>query len=878
MALGPGTRVGSYEIAESIGAGGMGEVYRASDRELKRDVAIKVLPQSFANDPERLARFQREAEMLAKLNHVNIAHIYGLEHADGTAALAMELVAGPTLAERIAEGPIPVDEVLGIARQITEALEAAHALGIVHRDLKPANIKLTPDGTVKVLDFGIAKSIERRTPSGPQAAEPTTPAMTETGVVLGTAAYMSPEQARGKLVDERADIWAFGCVLYEMLTGRMACGSDDPTGTVGSAPVRDAGLDALPSDVRQTINLCLQKDLKKRLADIRDVRLALEGAFATGVRGNSATLGRRARKAAFAAAVFATIAIAMSALWLLRETPPPALPETRLDIVTPRTDQPVSFALSPDGRQIVFVAFGERGPQLWLRSLATTIAQSLSGTEGARYPFWSPDGRSIGFFAEGALKRLDLGGGAPQSLAQINSGGRGAAWSRDGVIVFAPNPTSVLMRVPATGGPATAVTSLAQGQQSHRHPYMLPDGRRFLFYAQASPDAAGIYLGALDGNAATRLTPADGAAVYLRSGWLLWVTAGTLLAQQLDLTQPALTGDRVTLADGVEVDGFNRSAVSAAATGLVAYRTAEGSERQLTWLERSGAVRGRIGDPDPTLLDPRVSKDGRRVVVARTIQSNEDLWILDGARTSRFTFDAAVDQFPLWSPDGTRIVFRSTRTGSPDLYQKLASGGGAEERIVVSDQPKLPNSWSADGRFLLYSSLDPRTASDLWVASVAGEWASSVLLKTPFREAWAAFSPDGRWLAYHSDESGRDEIYVRPFIPPGEAGASVAAIGQWQVSTAGGTHATWRPDGQELYYLNPAGEMMSVPIRVIGDTLEPGAPVALFSARVFGGGVDAQQSRQYDVAADGHFLINMQLENADAPITLIQNWEPDAQR
>jgi len=347
------------------------------------------------------------------------------------------------------------------------------------------------------------------------------------------------------------------------------------------------------------------------------------------------------------------------------------------------------------------------------------------------------------------------------------------------------------------------------------------------------------------------------------------------VAQRLGLTQPALTGEPLTLADGVAVDGVNRSAISVAATGLVAYRTRERNQRQLTWVDRSGTARGSIGDPDASLLDPRVSTDGRRVIVARTLQSNEDLWLLDGTRTSRFTFDAAVDQFPLWSPDGTRIVFRSTRAGSPDLYQKFASGAGAEERLVVSDQPKFPNSWSANGRFLLYSSLDPQTSSDLWVAPVEGDRPPWVFLKTPFREAWAAFSPDGRWVAYHSDESGRDEIYVRPFAPPGSAGATG---GQWQVSTAGGTHAAWRPDGQELYYLSPAGEMMAAPIAVTGDMLEPGAPVVLFPAHIFGGGVDAQQSRQYDVAPEGRFLINMELDSADAPITLLQNWNPDARR
>ncbi len=394
----PGTRFGPYEVAALIGVGGMGEVYRATDTNLKRDVALKVLPETFVLNADRLARFQREAEVLGSLNHVNIAHIYGLERSDGVTALAMELVAGETLAERIAKSPIPVDEALSIARQIVEALEAAHALGIVHRDLKPANIKLRPDGAVKVLDFGIAKALNARAMSGPQTPALTTPAMTEAGVVLGTAAYMSPEQARGKPVDQRADIWAFGCVLYEMLTGQSPFGDEDVTVTLARVLERGADMSALPQaispDVRQTIKLCLQKDLKKRFADIRDVRLALEGAFETGpteTGSSAATLstprGRRGWMVTSAVAVLAMVAMAIPALQHLRETPPP---EVRLDIVTPATNDPNSFALSPDGRQIVFVAIGEGGAKLWLRSLATTTAQPLSGTETAVSPFWSP--------------------------------------------------------------------------------------------------------------------------------------------------------------------------------------------------------------------------------------------------------------------------------------------------------------------------------------------------------------------------------------------------------------------------------------------------------------------------------------------------------
>ena len=640
---------------------------------------------------------------------------------------------------------------------------------------------------------------------------------------------------------------------------------------------------------------------KQRIGDVQSVRLALEGAFETAApqtmapATSSAPRGRLAWITALAVAGVVIVALAVPTVRYLREAPPPAPPETRIDIVTPATDRPTHFALSPDGRQIVFVASGDGASRLWLRSLATTTAQPLAGTEGATLPFWSPDGRSIGFFAGTALKRLDVGaggGGAPQALALVVNGS-GGTWNADGVIVFTPNGASgPLSRVSATGGAVTAATTLGAQQTFHRFPYFLPDGRRFLFSAGGAPDTAGIYLGALDGGAPTRLTAADSAGVYLpekpgpaeasrEGGWLLWVRGGALVAQHLDVAQAALTGEPVTLADGVAVDfRFNRSAI-AVATGLVAYRTGAGGQRQLTWVDRLGMTRGTIGDPDATFINPRVSPDGNRVAVARTVQGDEDLWLLDGARTTRFTFDAASDGRSVWSPDGTRMVWRSNRTGGGDLYQGFTSGPGQEERLVTSDQQKTPTGWSADGHFLLYNSNDPQTDNDLWVVSMTGDRTPSVFLKTPFREWVGAFSPDGRWVAYQSNESGRSEIYVRPFVPPGAEGtATGAAGGQWQVqvSTAGGAYPVWRPDGKELYYLNPAGAMMAAPITVTGATLSPGTPVVLFRTRIVGGGEQEQQGRQYDVAPDGRFLINMELDSAAAPITLLMNWNPEAKK
>ncbi len=905
MALTPGTRLGVYEITAPLGEGGMGQVWRARDTKLDRDVAIKVLPEAFAHDAERLARFTREAKTLAALNHTNIAHIHGLEESGGLTALVMELVEGDDLSQRIARGAIPIDEALPIAKQIAEALEAAHEQGIIHRDLKPANIKVRADGTVKVLDFGLAKALDAH--ASPGAAEAmdsptiTSPAMTQAGMILGTAAYMAPEQARGKTVDRRADIWAFGAVLFEMLSGTRAFRGDDVTDTIVSVISKEPNWSAVPAAtparLRQLLTRCLKKDAKTRLQAIGDARVQLDellsgatddGASATPTTqaASASSSGRRPLLAALAAAAALIAAMAMPTLRHLRETPPPLPLETRTDINTPATDDPAGFALSPDGRQIVFVASGDGASRLWVRSLGATTAQPLAGTEGAHTPFWSPDARSLGFFASGALKRLDLAGGTAHTLSPATSPG-GGTWNADGAILFAPAGSGPLMRVSATGGEVTAVTSLGPQEQAHRFPQFLPDGRRFVFSVIGSPDRSGTYLGALDGSPPVRLT--DGTRGVVLSApprvtnaspdslWLLWVRGETLVAQRLDGSKAALTGDILTLADGITGSGerlqFRISRVSVSASGLVAYRQGVAGRQQLTWLDRAGKVAGPpAAAEERDLLDPALSPDGRRLAASRSVLGNSDVWLFDGARMSRVSFDAMADTVPVWSPDGTQIVFRSTRRGQMDIYQRAASGAGVDVPLVASGQAKAPTSWSTDGRFVLFMSNDPETQSDLWAIPMTGERTPFVILKTPFREAYGVFSPDGRWVAYHSNESGRYEVYVRPFVAP-SAHAGNAAAGPWQLSTAGGVYPVWRRDGREVYFLNPAGAMMAAPVGVTGATLDPGAPVALFPTRIFGGGVDEQQGRQYDVAPDGRFLINTVLDEAPAPITLIQNWK-----
>lgn len=554
------------------------------------------------------------------------------------------------------------------------------------------------------------------------------------------------------------------------------------------------------------------------------------------------------------------------------------LPETRLDIVTPATDFPDQFALSPDGRQIVFVAADDSGvSQLWLRSLATTTALPLAGTEGATAPFWSPDGRSIGFNTGTGLKRLDIGSGAPQTLSSIDSSS-GGSWGADNTLLVAATLVTPLMRLSASGGAATAFTTLEPGQTSHRFPYFLPDGRRFLFFAPGSPETAAIYLGHLDGTASVRLTTADSGGAFHPDGWLLWTRAGTLTAQRLDLAQGVLTGEPIALADGV----VGRASVTS--TGLIAYRTGSATGQQLTWVDRAGTVLGTLGEPDVTMYRPRLSPDGRRVAVSRSVQGNTDIWLLDGARSSRFTFDPAADLYHLWSPDGSRIVFRSARTAGSrgDLYQKSSSGAGEETLLVSSDQLKTPNSWSADGRFLMYHINSSDKARDLWVVPMTGDPVPFPVLQTPFNERWGAFSPDGRWIAYESDESGRYEVYVRAFVAP-DASAAPAVGGQWQISTEGGMTPAWSPDGQELYYLDPAGNLVAASLIVTGDMVEVGAPEVgapevLFPTRiVFGGRVEVNQGPQYDVATDNRFLINTEVgEGGNDPIRLIQNWNPEA--
>jgi Tol biopolymer transport system component len=885
MALTIGARLGPYEIQSALGAGGMGEVYMARDTRLDRTVAIKILPDTLAADPQFRERFDREARTISQLDHPHICALYDIGEQAGTAYLVMQYVEGETLAHRLTKGALPLEQALPYAIQIGDALATAHRAGIVHRDLKPGNIMLTQAGA-KLLDFGLAKRTAVMAGAGLSMLPTTPPGLTAQGAILGTFQYMAPEQLEGHDADPRTDIFAFGALVYEMLTGKKAFEGKSQASLIAAILEHDpppiaATQPLTPPALDRVVKKCLAKEPEQRWQSAGDLTDELKWIAEGGAVSTLAPIAPRPRSreriawALVALAVLVIGALAIPAtLYVRRAAPEPAL--TRLEVVTPPTSDAFSFALSPDGRQLAFVANGEKGSQLWLRPLDQVRAQPLAGTEGASYPFWAPDNRAMGFFADGKLKRIDLTGGVVQVLADAPSA-RGGTWNPDGVIVFAPTTTDPLLRMAATGGTVAPVTRLAAGQGSHRWPQFLPDGRRFLFLmALGQPQTHGIYVGSLDGGEPTRVMPAETAAAYAAPGYLLLVSQGLLAAYPFDVARATVAGEPMPVAQGVGTnDGAIHSAFTVSAAGVLAHRAGAGTgaRRQLVWIDRTGKMLGGIGPADENALAyPELPPDGQRVAVARVVQGNADVWLIDVGRgvPSRFTFDAAIDGAPLWSPDGSQVVFRSSRKGVYDLFEKPASGTADEQPLLVTSQMKSPLDWSRDGRFLLYSTQDPKSASDLWALPLTGERKPFAVLHSSFDEIEGQFSPDGRWLAYASNESGRYDIYIRTFP---EAG------GKWQVSAAGGVQPRWRRDGHELFYVAADTRLMAVPIRLAPDaqTLEAGAPVALFPTRLATGGNIAPAGflarAQYAVAADGRFLMNVAADDAAlSPITIVQNW------
>jgi serine/threonine protein kinase/Tol biopolymer transport system component len=891
MSLTVGSRVGPYQVHALLGAGGMGEVYRARDTKLNRDVALKTLPERLAADPERRLRFEREAQSLAALSHPNIVTIHSVEQADGLLFLTMECVEGQPLSDLIAKGGLPLPRILALAIPLADAVSAAHDKGITHRDLKPANVMVTADGRVKVLDFGLAKLVEPSPAEALATALPTAGVSSE-GRIVGTVAYMSPEQAEGKRIDARSDIFSLGVLLYEMATGERPFTGETPVSTITSilrdTPRAITELNrALPRDLALIVRRCLAKDPEQRTQSAKDLRNQLEDLKRTldsgelsapaTIAGMPAPIAHvavvRRERVAWSIAAITIVALVTGSVWALRR-PVPTQPLVRFDVSTPASSDVTSFALSPDGSQLVFAAASGGAPMLWVRRLDETTARALTGTEGALYPFWKPDGQSIGFFADGKLKRVDVAGGALQVLADA-SGGRGGAWSSDDVILFTPgnalaNPDSALMRIPATGGTPTPVTHLAAGEGSHRWPQFLPDGRRFIFFsAFGSPDKNGVFLGALDGGEPIRLLAADGPALFAPPDTLLIVQRGVLRAVSFDPERGTITGDGLPVTDTVGTDvGIGRSAFSIANSEALAYRATGGTERrQLVWVDRTGTRRVLLGEPDDTsMASPRVDPSGRRVVMPRFDAGNRDVWVMDLVRGgwTRLTFDPAGDASPIWSADGRSVMYQSVRESPMSIFEIPASGVG-DPRLVLRDAG-VPLSTSHDGRFLLYQRQEPKTGTDLWALPLGDERKPVPLAQTTFDERGGDFSPDGRWIAYESNESGRFEIYIRSFPAEGS---------KWPVSTGGGTQPRWRRDGKELYYVAPDARLMAVSVAVSADgqTVDASAPVPLFATRLASGAGFAPGEQQYTVAPDGRFLLNTVVDEASAsPITVVLNW------
>jgi serine/threonine protein kinase/Tol biopolymer transport system component len=873
-----GTQIGPYRVGAPLGSGAMGEVYRAHDTTLGRDVAIKMLPPAFTSDPDRRARFEREARLLASLNHPHIATVYSVEVSERGPALVMELVEGPTLAERIAGltvkgSGLPVGETLQLARQIAEALDAAHERGVVHRDLKPANIKLTADGQVKILDFGLATAVER-VGVGQSAID--TRLVSQAGMVVGTAAYMSPEQARGQVVDKRTDIWAFGCVLYELLTAKPVFTGDTLTDVMVGVVDREPDWAALPAStpwrVRELLQRCLQKDPRNRQRDIGDARADLNAADGTAPTDRDASVPRRER-IAWSAAVAVLVLLATAFALRSAKYARPIAREMRVDITTPPTMDPVSLAISPDGRQIAFVADSEGRSRLWVRALDSPSARTLVGTDNASYPFWSPDSRSLGFFAETDLKRLDLEDGSVRRLAIAGLGG-GGTWNREGTVLFTENPGSPLVRVSANGGPVAAATALVPSQHiGHGFPQFLPDGRHFLFYVRGTPESRGVYVGQLDRPEIRRLADADSPAIFAAPGHLLFVRQRVLFAQAFDPDRATLTGTASPVVDRVMTVSRLVPAVSASSTSAIVFRAgAWQAARQFVWLDRSGREVNKLGDRDMGYpIGPTLSPDGRRVAMHRQAGGNTgDIWLLDTARAvlSRSTVNPAQDIFPTWSPDGSRILFASNRNGPYDLYV-MPAGGGPEERVippsVADNASKVPTDWSRDGH-VLFDQVGP-AGPGIWALSLDGERKTFPVAQSSFVERDGQFSPDGRWVAFESNESGRFEIYVQRFPGPGAKS---------QVSNNGGAQVRWRGDGRELLYVALDSRLTSVPVGAASktDTLDVGTPVPLFATSI-GGAVQSTNRAQYSVSPDGQrFLMNSLLDEPIAPITLVLNWSP----
>ena len=888
MALEVGSRLGHYDVTALIGEGGMGQVYQATDTKLNRQVALKILPEAFATDPDRLARFQREAQVLASLNHPNIAAIHGLEDSEGTKALVLELVEGPTLADRIKQGPIAIDEALPIAKQIAEALEAAHEAGVIHRDLKPANIKVKDDGTVKVLDFGLAKALDPSPDADPSQSPTLTAAATQMGVIMGTAAYMSPEQAAGQTADRRSDIWSFGVVLFEMLTGQRLFTGETVSHVLASVLKTEPNWEMLPATtsepLRRVLRRSLAKERKRRLSDVTDALLDLDEATRAPARV-VASEGRAGWRQALPLATAVSLVVGVlvaAAVWsLTRPDAPQPQSLVRFPITPPGPDVlsvvflGPSVAVSHDGETVVYAAARNGVRQLYRRSLDQLDAVPISGTEGAQLPFVSPDGEWVGFELDGTLRKVALAGGPPATLYDGSDVvPTDATWGTNDQIVFGSRGSNHLMQVAATGGVAEPVTTLGEGERDHRQPQLLPGGTTLLFSVEGVGDTSIAVKSLTTGERRNLL--AGSTPRYTMSGHIVFALENALWAVPFDVERLVLTGDPVPVMEGVAIGPTGFAQFTAARNGSLVYVTTGGISPDavyLVWVDREGNEELVAAEPGP-YRGLAISRDGERVVAQVSNPDNTDLVIYDLARDTptRFTFDPALDTFPVWTPDGERVVFGSDRDGALNLYWKAADGTGQVERLMTSEDTQVPSAMSPDDPTVLFIiAVRPETGRDVGLLSLDGERTIEWLLESDADESYPAVSPDGRWMAYVSTESGQSEVYVRPF-------PNVSA-GRWQVSRDGGTSPLWGPDSRELFFQTGDAPGVAVTMMVaVNDTeptFVPGIPRPLFEGP-YGLG-RAPLPRPYDVSPDGQrFLIirsGSGIPGTDRPeIIVVQNW------
>ena len=890
--LGPGARLGAYEVVEKIGQGGMGVVWKARDTRLGRDVALKVLPDEFTREADRLARFEREAKLLASLNHPNIAQIYGLEVGGATRALVMELVEGPTLAERIERGALPLDQALAVARQIAEALEDAHEKGIVHRDLKPQNVKVTADGKVKVLDFGLAKAMDPvgSNPSSALLTQSPTLSGTLHGTILGTAAYMAPEQAAGMAVDRRADVWAFGVVLYEMLTGKSLFEGETVTHVLAAVMKDEPDLATLPAGtpllVRDLIRRCLKKKPRERLQAIGDARLALEEAAdprrampAHDVATHAAApQPPAARRSPFVAAVpwIIVALVVLGAFALLRQRagagPAPAPATLRFTLLPAEAGEIDGFpAIAPDGRTLVYGLAAPSGvTRLYLHSFATGETHPLPGTDYAEDAFWSPDGRWIGFFSKGWLRKMEIATGLSQNLAAA-SDPRGGAWSDADEIFFTPNSSTGLFKVAAGGGTPVQVIGLDPSRQegSYRYPVPLPGGKSLVLTFLGSEKDGGICWLPLSGGKPRPLLPDVTRAAYDSRGYLLWIRQGSLVAQRFDPSRGELAGNPFPIAEHVGLDAQKTARhYFGAASGAAAFRVGLEWQSQLRWYDRSGRPLGDLTSPglyDELMLSP----DGARVAVTVCNSANErDTWVYDANakdRATRVTFDGS--SVPTWGPDGRRVCYSAARTGGWQISCRAADGSGEEQKIALRVNSATLDSASPHEPLIAFDEFSEQGGQDLWLLPLDGDRTPRPFLQSPAAEGHGTFSPDGRLLAYASDESGLPQIYVQ------EIGG---ARSRWQVTTDGADEPAWRADGKELYYVGLDRTLYAAPVKSLAP-FAVGAPSKLFPINMPLLAISGNRS-VYSPAPDGQrFLVNPRVGAGSEPgFRVIMNWNPPA--